>query len=178
MDCLQAKCLQAISLIKHLSHLSCETNREILPHLYKALGKCQLDYKAPIYGVILSSHRKAKTGIKWVPQNFCQNLQIFFWQSAYEQNQEDFYWNIAEMPYHLHSFQNTNQPTISDVLVDHKRPNRWSYARKITVWIPTKGIWWKKRLILLLTCMNHFGCDAAIPYMRITVQATNILTWK
>ena len=47
---LRAKCIPAINLLKHLSHLSWGADRKTLKHLYTALVKSKLDYGAHIYG--------------------------------------------------------------------------------------------------------------------------------
>ena len=47
---LRAKCLPAVNLLRHLSHLSWGADRETLTQLYIALVKSKLDYGAHIYG--------------------------------------------------------------------------------------------------------------------------------
>ena len=47
---LRAKCIPAVNLLKHLSHLSWGADRQTLLHLYTALIKSKLDYGAQVYG--------------------------------------------------------------------------------------------------------------------------------
>ena len=47
---LRARCIPAINLLKHLSHLSWGADRQTLLHLYTALVKSKLDYGAQVYG--------------------------------------------------------------------------------------------------------------------------------
>ena len=48
---LRAKCISAVNLIKHISHLSWGADRRTLLHLYTALIQSKLDYGAHIYGM-------------------------------------------------------------------------------------------------------------------------------
>ena len=50
VDHLRARCIPAINLIKHLSHLNWGADRKTLKLLYTALVKSKLDYGAQIYG--------------------------------------------------------------------------------------------------------------------------------
>ena len=47
---LRAKCIPAVNLLKHLSHLSWGADRQTLLQLYTALVKSKLDYGAQVYG--------------------------------------------------------------------------------------------------------------------------------
>ena len=48
---LRAKCIPAVNLLKHLSHLSWGADRKTLLHLYTALVKSKIDYGAQVYGI-------------------------------------------------------------------------------------------------------------------------------
>ena len=48
---LRAKCIPAVNLLKHLSHLSWGADRHSLVHLYTALVKSKIDYGAQVYGM-------------------------------------------------------------------------------------------------------------------------------
>ena len=50
IEYLRARCIPAVNLLKHLSHLSWGADRQSLLHLYTALVKSKLDYGAQVYG--------------------------------------------------------------------------------------------------------------------------------
>ena len=48
---LRARCIPAVNLLKHLSHLSWGADRQTLLHLYTALVKSKINYGAQVYGI-------------------------------------------------------------------------------------------------------------------------------